>query len=159
MTSPIPEIGAGFLVANISDDMLNFWMQLASVSYATQALFLGSATLEFGASSAYMKDNTSASQSSFLELPVIGDGANPEYVWGDVLKGIEELSHNITAALLTLQLGNMTTECFFDQQVVVYRYTSRALWAPYGVSTALYSHVTISAFFSIIYNRRPWALL
>jgi hypothetical protein len=62
------------------------------------------------------------------------------------LKGIEEMSHNVTAALLTLQLGTMSANCFFDQQVVVYQYSSFALWAPYGVSNCFYSHVMISPF-------------
>jgi hypothetical protein len=39
----------------------------------------------------------------------------PERV-GDVLKGIEEMSHNVTAGLLTLQLGNMSSNCSFDRQ-------------------------------------------
>ena len=140
MTSPIPDVTNGSLVvSNISSGMVNFWMQLASISYATQALFLGSAVLEFGASSTFLKDDRRADQPSFLQIPVESDGTDSEFVWGDVLKGIEEMSHNVTAGLLTLQLGTMSSVCFFDQQVVVYQYCSFALWAPYGVSTALSS--------------------
>jgi hypothetical protein len=68
------------------------------------------------------------------------------YIWGDVLKGIEDISHNMTAALLALPLGNMASKCFFDQQFVAYRYSPFALWVPYGVSTTLYSHVIILPF-------------
>ena len=125
-------------------------MQLASISYATQGLFLGSAVLQLGAFSTQLKDNTPASlAASFLEIPVGSaiDGSDTVYVWGDVLKGIEEMSHNVTAALLTLQLGTMSAECFFDQHVVVYQYTPFELWAPYGVSTADYSLILRSHFF------------
>jgi hypothetical protein len=77
----------------------------------------------------------------------------PERV-GDVLKGIEEMSPNVTAGLLTLQLGNMSSNCSFDRQgfgqgVQFYQYTSLALWVPYGVSTMLYSHVAISTLWFI----------
>jgi hypothetical protein len=141
MTSAIPNIANTGLV-NTSDGMINFWMQLVSISYARKALFLGSVVVTPGSFSDSVLDDMQG-QPSFLEIPV---ESNSEYVWGDVLKGIEEMSHNVTAALLTLQLGNMSSECFFDQQVGVYQYTSFALWAPYGVSTDLYSHVMISSF-------------
>jgi hypothetical protein len=68
-------------------------------------------------------------------------------VWGDVLKGIEEMSHNVTAGLLTMQLGTMSANCSIDHlNVQFYQYSSRDLWAPYGVSTMLYSHVSITPF-------------
>ena len=60
-----------------------------------------------------------ASQPSLL---AINDAS--EFIWGDVLKGIEELSHNVTAVLLMLQLGMMKSTCLFDQQVIVYQYSS-----------------------------------
>jgi hypothetical protein len=50
------------------------------------------------------------------------------------LEGIEGVSHNISAALLTLDLGTMNADCFFDQQFMVYKYSSFALWVPYGVA-------------------------
>jgi len=56
------------------------------------------------------------------------------YSWGDVLKGIEEMSRNVTVAILTLPLGTMNATCSYDNEVVVYRYTPFALWVPYGVS-------------------------
>jgi hypothetical protein len=87
------------------------------------------------------------------------DGGALQFVWGDVLKGIEEMSHNVTAALLTLQLGTMSAECFFDQQVVVYQYSSFALWVPYGVSNFSLLSCYDLTFFPIMFYRRPWALL
>jgi hypothetical protein len=44
-TSPIPDVTDATLVSK-NDPMLNFWLQLASISYATQELFLGSTVLE-----------------------------------------------------------------------------------------------------------------
>jgi len=61
-------------------------------------------------------------------VPITGAQAHDgkEFIWGDVVQGIEEMSHSVTAALLMLQLGNTSTKCFFDQQAVVYQYTYRA---------------------------------
>ena len=72
-------------------------------------------------------DDKLAFQPSFLKVA-------DTYAWGDVLKGIEKTSHNFSAALLMLDLGTMSADCFFDQQVVVYEYSSFVLWVPYGVS-------------------------
>ena len=104
-------------------------LQLASISYATRALFLGS-TLIFK----LKPDTRRPDLSSFVEVPI---GFNYLYItsaWEDVLKGIEEVSHNITAALLTLDLGTNNSTCYIDQQGEVYQYNSFALWVPYGVS-------------------------
>ena len=110
--------------------MDNFYMQLASISYATQTLFLGNAVLE----ETVVFDYRTVGLPSFLDKHIGKDAHAPEYSWGDVLKGIEEISHNVTAALLTLSLGTMDANCSFDRQDLVYRYTPYALWVPYGVS-------------------------
>ena len=129
-TSPIPDVTDATLVSK-NDPMLNFWLQLASISYATQELFLGSTVLE----ETMLRDNrTITGQPSFLDINFGDHVDSTTFSWGDVLKGIEEMSHNVTAALLTLSLGTMSAECSFDQQVVVYQYTPFALWVPYGVS-------------------------
>ena len=74
-------------------------------------------------------------QPPFLEVRVSPtDNDKFEYIWGDVLKGIEEMSHNVSAMLLTLPLGTMSSNCSFDLQDVVYQYSSSALWVPYGAS-------------------------
>ena len=105
----------------------NFWTQLASISYATQALFLGSIVV--GDYTRFEDSRKVPVQPSFLQIN------GTDYFWGDVLKGIEEMSHNVTAAILTLSLGTMNSTCSFDQQTVVYQYNPVALWEPYGVST------------------------
>ena len=61
------------------------------------------------------------------------NSSNWVYIWGDVLKVVEEMSHNVTAALLTLPLGTMDAQCFSDYQAEVYRYRPFVLWVPYGV--------------------------
>ena len=132
MTSPIPDVTNSTLISqNFNDSMLNFWLQLASISYATQTLFLGSAVEE---ETTLIDNRKVPSQPSFLDIKV-GNGVDgTEFSWGDVSKGIEEMSHNVTAAILALSLGTMSSTCSFDQQVVVYRYNPVALWVPYGVS-------------------------
>jgi hypothetical protein len=72
----------------------------------------------------------SAVPPSFLEVQGV-QGAEV-YIWGDVLEGIKEMAHNVTAALLTLPLGNMRSECSYE--LAVYQYSPFALWVPYGVS-------------------------
>ena len=103
--------------------MVDFF-PLAAISYATRALFLGDISKVFMVP--VDKRNTPG-QPSFLDIN------GTDFIWGDVLKGIEEISHNVTAALLTLSLGTMNATCSLDQ-VVGYRYTSFALWVPYCVS-------------------------
>jgi hypothetical protein len=121
------------------------WERVAQISIATAQLFCA--------------NDWPAGQPSFLEVQGVQDaGGGLVYIWGDVLKAIEDMSHNVTAALLTLPLGNMTSECFFDEQFVVYQYSPFALWVPYGVSNfSLLScyNLTISP---IVFYRPPWAL-
>jgi hypothetical protein len=156
ITSLIPDMESRTVLNNMSSGIvLNFMMQLASISYATRALFLGDVHLD---SNVAVVDNRPAGQSSFLEIQV-GSGAVPEFVWGDVLQGIEGMSHNVTAALLTLQLGTMSANCSFDHQVVIYQYSSFALWAPYGVSNCSFLSCYDLTFFPIMFYRRPWPLL
>jgi hypothetical protein len=145
--APIPDLTNRTFVSNISSDMLNFWMQLESIVNATRQLFLTASTLETNYSIApgSLEDSWPAGHPSFLEVhwqEVGSDDSGTQFIWGDVMKGIEETSHNVTAALLTLQLGMMWSNCSFDQlEVVVYQYTSFVLWVPYGVSNfSLLSH-------------------
>ena len=143
-----------------SDDFL--WLQIASLSYATQALFLGNITLDGdgiydvsvpsvresdGDSDSENGINTLASQASFLSLD------DNDFSWQDVLQGIEDMSHNVSVGLLSaaLQLGNMSAECIFiDQPSVVYQYNSLALWMPYGASISSSYSFYILTFFSQI---------
>jgi hypothetical protein len=128
MTSdPIPDVTAPQWAGPFPplDHVFNFWMQLASISYATQALLLGHVTLN-------ERNGLLAGQPSFLDINA--HQHQVDYSWGDVSKGIEELSHNVTAALLKLSLGTLNTTCSFDNSVVAYQYIPFDLWVPYGVS-------------------------
>ena len=110
-------------------------MQLSSLYYATRALFIGN----INGDRIGEITTTMTGQPSFLEI-VPNNNVGPSIlVWGDVLKGIEEMSKNVTAALLTLQLGNISSTCFYDQQTVIYRYDLFALWIPYGVESLLFT--------------------
>ena len=112
--------------------------QLSSLYYATRALFIGNI---YNGDLVGDFTTTITGQPSFLEIvPNSGSpGVPATMVWGDVLKGIEEMSKNVTAALLTLQLGNISSTCFYDQQTLIYRYDSFALWIPYGVESLLFT--------------------
>ena len=111
-------------------------MQLVSLYYATRALFMG--TIVNSDSNGALV-TTITGQPSFLEIVPNSNVGPAVIVWGDVLKGIEEMSKNVTAALLTLQLGNISSTCFYDQQTLIYRYDSFALWVPYGVESLLFT--------------------
>ena len=107
----------------------SFLLLLAAIFYTTQSLLLGRVYLNDGQFLIYV---LRASLPTFLDITVVDN--NPQCIWGDVLKGIEELSHNVTASLLTMPFGTMITDCDFYHQDVVYQYSSVALWVPYGVS-------------------------
>jgi len=113
--------------------------RLLSILESTRALFLGVVVLENG--SRYLSTRPTV-QPSFVNVTYF-DSDTVKFDWGDVLKGIEEMSHNVSAGLLTLDLGNMSSVCSFDQQDVVYQYKSFALWVPYGAAlgVALFSLV------------------
>jgi hypothetical protein len=112
-----------------------------SLSYSIQALLVRNVTLIFGADETIIRDQTQASQASFLSIPLVSADNNSDFVWRNVLTGIEELSHNVTAAFLTL---TMNAECFLVEQVGVYQYNHRlVLWVPYGVKVPFYSFVSL----------------
>jgi len=137
ITSPIPDP----YLLTLTNNTAHFWMQLAALFYATENIFLGysfitdSKAVQYLNSSTPLMDSWVAGNPAFVTRPVGSSNVYKEFVWGDVLKGVEEISHNVTAALLTLPLGTMNSTCSFDLQDVVYQYSSTAFWVPYGVST------------------------
>jgi len=142
VTSPMPNLQGAYPINNLTANAVNFLMQLGSLCYHAQRSFLGySHFMQDGSvtifpSSTPLVGSWVDSETSISTTPADDPYRPPgkKIIWGDVLKGIEEVSHNITAALLTLQLGTMNSTCFFDQLVEVYQYNSFALWVPYGVS-------------------------
>lgn len=139
MTSPVPFIDA---IVN-----LGLQTQVADISIATVVLF---GTKESNEWVEYWPAGWPS-----LEVQVTpGSGSNSSdlvYIWGDVLKGIEEMSHNVTAALLTLPLGTMDAQCFSDYQAEVYRYRSFMLWVPYGVGRFSFLLCYDLTFFSLCF--------
>jgi hypothetical protein len=130
ITSPIPSFNdTTNLFNDTSQDMQRFLVFLTVLLYALQNLLIHDVYLFQNTSLVY---EMRASQPAFLDIQGVGN--YPQFIWGDVLKGIEELSHNITASLLTMPFGTTTTNCDFYHHDVVYQYSSVALWVPYGVS-------------------------
>jgi len=116
---------AFYNISGHNDHLLN---QLAAISYATWAPLLGQAVLLQSDPYLYRNDSISTTsfvdnrpvfQPSFLEI-WLGDAIHPGFIWGDVLKGVEEMLYNVTAVLLTLNLETMSANCSFDHQAVVY---------------------------------------
>ena len=74
-------------------DIEKNWMQFASVSFVTQALLLGSAALaaSTGDTPEQLCDCRVAGEPSFLEMGAQNVSTAQKFIWGDVLKGIEEM--------------------------------------------------------------------
>lgn len=93
-------------------------MQLASISYVTQALFLATVTTENNI------DSMPAGQPSFLDINGDPSLRDPVYTSGDVLKGIEQVSHNALISLIVsvvLMVKNHTgdiTTSFWDTVIL-----------------------------------------
>jgi len=110
-TSPIP-------VQHFSRRVTFFLMQLASISYVTQALFLATVTTENNI------DSMPAGQPSFLDINGDPSLRDPVYTSGDVLKGIEQMSHNALISLIVsvvLMVKNHTgdiTTSFWDTVIL-----------------------------------------
>lgn len=79
-----------------------------------------------GVSSANLLEGT-----AFLTVNSISEYHYRDYYFGDVVTGVQQLSHNLTAALLALQVGGQTGTCTYDR--LVHRYIRLGLWLPYGV--------------------------
>jgi len=73
VTSPIPDITNPMMVSTLNPTF-HLLMGLASLSYATRALLLGSAVLKFGATTVTLDGNMQASQALFLDIPVTAEG-------------------------------------------------------------------------------------
>jgi hypothetical protein len=128
VTTNIAQINPGPIGITILSYNELFSDRLSSIIDAVQALYMGDAVQKNGW---YRNTRPTNNQPSFLNTTysdiILFD-------WGDVLKGIEEISHNVTAGLLMLDLGTTNSNCSFDQQDLVYQYSSFMLWVPYGVS-------------------------
>ncbi|KAG8916350.1 hypothetical protein FRC01_003213 [Tulasnella sp. 417] len=88
--------------------------------------------------------NSTARAAPFLSM---GLGDTRQFVWGDVIKGIEETAANVTASLLNLDLGEQNSTCLYAQTELVYTYHRTNLWAPYGIAVFV---VTLALIFGIV---------
>jgi hypothetical protein len=107
-------------------------MQLSSISSATRALLLGTVAIIHGISADGPKFDSPVISAAFFDTS-LNSGA--DFTWGDVPRGIEQLSHNVSAAILTMNLGVKDSTCTISEQDIVYEYNRLNLWLPYGVST------------------------
>ncbi|KAG9045196.1 hypothetical protein FS837_006844 [Tulasnella sp. UAMH 9824] len=105
-------------------------LQLSSIATAAQSLLMGIISIHHGASSSTPEYDSSITSAAFFD-PSLNSGS--AFTWGDVPRGIEQLSHNISAAILTMDLGVEGSSCFVTKQDIIYQYDRLSLWLPYGV--------------------------
>ncbi|KIO27301.1 hypothetical protein M407DRAFT_23478 [Tulasnella calospora MUT 4182] len=106
-------------------------MRVGAVALATRDLLLGALSVETNPMEIVWGFNSTVRGASFLN---IGLGDIEQFVWGDVMKGIEQTAANVTASLLNLDLGEQNSTCFYTQAQLVYTYHRPNLWAPYGIA-------------------------
>ena len=109
-----------------------YLLQLSSVSVATRSLLLGSVSVLHGASGDIPRLRSSVLSAAFFDSSL---NSGSELTWGDVPRGIEQLSHNVSAAILTMDLGFQDSRCAISKVSIVYEYNRLNLLLPYGVST------------------------
>lgn len=106
-------------------------LQLSSIATAVRSLLLGTVSVMHGASTETPKFDSSVTSAAFFD-PSLNSGT--DFTWKDVPRGIEQLSHNISAAILAMDLGVQDSSCFVTKQDIIYEYNRLNLWLPYGVS-------------------------
>ncbi|KAG8992135.1 hypothetical protein FRB90_001077, partial [Tulasnella sp. 427] len=121
---------------NVTIEEWNYALQLSSLAFSARALLLGSLSTMMGASELTPSFDSSVTSAAFFD-PSLDSGTN--FMWGDVLGGIEQLSHNISAGILTMDLGVQNSRCFMNTHEVVYQYDRLNLWLPYGIAFLLVS--------------------
>ncbi|KAG8913077.1 hypothetical protein FRC01_004755 [Tulasnella sp. 417] len=105
-------------------------MQIGAVTIATRSRLLGVVSWP-GLYADAPEYNTSSPVllSSFLSV-----SQDNEFIWGDVITGIEQTAANVSAALLNVFLGIKDSECTFSHTALVYFYKPENLLIPYGVA-------------------------
>jgi len=115
-------------------------LQQSSISSATRSLLLGTVSILHGASAETPKFDSPVISAAFFDSS-LNSGA--DFTWGDVPRGIEQLSHNVSAAILTMDLGVKDSTCIVSSQDIIYEYNRLNLWLPYGVSTLKLQHRSV----------------
>ena len=116
-------------------------MQLTSVVSATQSLLLGSVSIVHTMVAHGPRFDSPVVSAAFFDNSLNG---GTDFTWGDVPRGIEQLSHNVSAAILTMNLGVKDSTCTVSRQDIIYEYNQLNLWLPYGVSTPKLQHRSVS---------------
>ena len=106
-------------------------LQLFSLSNTTLDFLLGDVFILHGATYDTSQFRSSVILAAFFD-PSSSSGT--DLTWGDVSRGIEQLSHNVSAAILTMDLGVQDSTCIVSTQDIIYEYNWKNLWLPYGVS-------------------------
>ena len=117
-------------------------MQLSSVVSATQSLLLGSVSILHTMVAHGPRFDSPVISAAFFDNSLNG---GTEFTWGDVPRGIEQLSHNVSATILTMNLGVKDSTCTVSRQDNIYEYNQLNLWLPYGVSTQRRSVYRVSS--------------
>ncbi|KAG8901582.1 hypothetical protein FRC00_006144 [Tulasnella sp. 408] len=110
--------------------------QIASIAQAARRALLGSISFDNGDLGGRVWNfSSNARLAPFLNLTA--EDLEEYYVWGDVVKGINETTANITASLLTLDNGRQNSTCSYGYSKVVYDYNRANLLAPYSVAISV----------------------
>lgn len=121
----------GAMGDGVSIEEWTYALQLSSIATAVRSLLLGTVSVMHGASTETPKFGSSVTSAAFFD-PSLNSGT--DFTWKDVPRGIEQLSHNISAAILAMDLGVQDSSCFVTKQDIIYEYNRLNLWLPYGVS-------------------------
>lgn len=105
-----------------------------------------------GASTETPKFASSATSAAFFDSSV---DSGTDFTWGNVARGIEQLSYNVSAAILTMDLGMQESRCAVTKQDIVYEYDRLNLWLPYGVSALEFGNVVLSVSNLVDVKRSP----
>ena len=107
-------------------------MQISSLSATTLDFLLGDVLISHGGATEIPQFSSSVILAAFFNT---SSNSGTDLTWGDVSGGIEQLSHNVSAAILTMDLGVQDSTCIVSTQDIMYEYNWKNLWLPYGVST------------------------
>ncbi|KAG8901581.1 hypothetical protein FRC00_006143 [Tulasnella sp. 408] len=118
--------------------------QIASIAQAARRELLGSISRTTNPVEIVWNFTSNARLAPFLNITT--RFLEESYIWGDVVKGIEETTANITASLLTLDDGLQNSTCLYSHSKVVYTYNRPNLWGPYGVAIFV---VAVALFFGV----------
>ena len=119
----------------LGHDDYHHLLQISSLSATTRSLLLGAVSILRGVSDYTPEFSSSVISAAFFDTSL---HSGTDFTWGNVSGGIEQLSHNVSAAILTMDLGEQDSTCIVSTQDIMYEYSWRNLWLPYGVGTVSY---------------------